>query len=130
MPYVPEAVRQTLGDVDHIVLAGASEPVSFFAYPQTPSRLAPENCEIQVLAESHIDVENALEQLVALTGAADALPLCYERTTYDRPTGGYQRVRLQPSLPKRCQRARFYAETRAEALQSWNRLRGRPLTLG
>ena len=88
MPYFPEAVMQTLGDVDHIVLAGASEPVSFFAYPQTPSRLAPENCEIQVLAESHIDVQNALEQLEALTGAADALPLCYERTTYDRPTGG------------------------------------------
>ncbi len=87
MPYFPEAVMKSLVDVDHIVLAGAGEPVSFFAYPQTPSRLAPEACEIQVLAEAHFDVQDALEQLVTMIGAEDAVPRCYQRMAGDVPKG-------------------------------------------
>ena len=36
--------------VEHLVLAGAREPVAFFGYPGQPSRLAPEGCEITTLS--------------------------------------------------------------------------------
>jgi len=49
------------------VLAGAKAPVSFFAYPEKPSVLAPDTAEITELANPEVDVVDALTRL------ADAL---------------------------------------------------------
>ena len=72
LPYFPEAVIKTLTGVRRIVLAGAEAPVSFFAYPQTPSDLVPEGCEVLRLALLQEDVVGALEALADEVGAAPA----------------------------------------------------------
>ena len=42
--YFAEAVVAQLDGAKHLVLAGATSPVSFFAYPDKPSDLVPEGC--------------------------------------------------------------------------------------
>ena len=75
VPYVVELALDTLKDVRHIVLAGAKYPVSFFAYPDKPSVLAPEGCASTRLAGVEDDIEHALEALAAELGATATPPL-------------------------------------------------------
>src|ERR1700751_4890518 len=42
LAYLAEFAIAQLGDVRHLILAGARAPVSFFAYPGKPSSLVPE----------------------------------------------------------------------------------------
>lgn len=72
MPYFPEQVQHTMSKVKTLVLAGARPPVSFFAYPHTPSYLVPEGCEVVTLARVEEDVVGALEAVAdALNAPAD-----------------------------------------------------------
>ena len=87
LPYFPEQVQKALHGVDHILLAGASEPVSFFAYPETPSKLAPADCERQVLAEGHQDVVLALQSLMTELQSDSAEPDRYQAAAFEVPTG-------------------------------------------
>ena len=68
-PYFPEQGVELLAKVGELVLAGEKEPVAFFAYPKTPSRLAPESCHISVLASPDQDATAALEALADALGA-------------------------------------------------------------
>jgi acetolactate synthase-1/2/3 large subunit len=63
------AVAQMAG-LRHLVLVDAKSPVSFFAYPEKPSSLVPDDCEVHVLATEHDDAPLALEQLADALGAA------------------------------------------------------------
>jgi acetolactate synthase-1/2/3 large subunit len=58
-----------LGGTETLVLAGAAEPVAFFGYPDTPSRLVPDGCRVEVLARPGQDVAAALEALAEALGA-------------------------------------------------------------
>jgi acetolactate synthase I/II/III large subunit len=49
--YLAEMAAYQLQGARHLVLAGARSPVTFFAYPDKPSDLVPEGCEVHVLAE-------------------------------------------------------------------------------
>lgn len=49
--YFAEAAAAQLEGSKHLVLAGAKSPVSFFAYPNMPSDLVPDGCDVHVLAE-------------------------------------------------------------------------------
>jgi len=84
LPYFPEWVAVFLEGVRTLVLAGAREPVAFFGYPGTPSRLTPEGCTLLSLATAEEDVEAALEAL------ADAL---------DAPAAPPPSARTAPALP-------------------------------
>src|SRR5262249_21333869 len=53
-----------------LILAGAKDPVSFFGYPGVPSRLAPAESALEVLAKVEEDVTSALEALADALGAA------------------------------------------------------------
>ena len=74
VPYVVELALETLKDVRHVVLAGAKYPVSFFAYPDKPSVLAPDGCASMRLAGIEEDIEAALEALAAELGAVATPP--------------------------------------------------------
>lgn len=74
MPYFPERVGAALAGLETLVLAGATEPVAFFGYPGTPSRLTPEGCRLVALAEPSDDAEEALEALAAALDAPPASP--------------------------------------------------------
>lgn len=86
LPYFPEQVLNALRGVRKIVLAGAEIPVSFFAYPATPSVLVPDDCEVLTLAKVE---ENATLALQALADQISA-PADYARTQvkeFDTPQG-------------------------------------------
>jgi acetolactate synthase-1/2/3 large subunit len=73
LPYFPEWVVSFLEGLRTLVLAGTTEPVAFFGYPGTPSRLTPEGCAVATLAAPEEDVETALESLAdALDARAEA----------------------------------------------------------
>ena len=75
VPYVVDVALEKLKGVRHIVLAGAKFPVSFFAYPDKPSLLAPDGCGSTLLAGTEHDIEHALEYLAAEVGASGTPPL-------------------------------------------------------
>ena len=45
-----------LAGLKHIVLVGSRVPVAFFAYPDKPSKLAPEDCQFTTLARAEEDL--------------------------------------------------------------------------
>lgn len=65
LPYFPEQAVEALADITKLVLAGAREPVAFFAYPDQPSRLAPDGATLYPLADPDrsVDATLALEAL-------------------------------------------------------------------
>ena len=82
LAYLVEAAASQLAGTRHLILAGASSPVSFFAYPGRPGTPLPDDCEVHVLAEGRDDVPGTLESLADLV-AADAKPVAQQP---DRPS--------------------------------------------
>ncbi|MEU1273095.1 acetolactate synthase large subunit [Streptomyces sp. NPDC005799] len=70
--YLPEGARAQLHGLRHLVLVGARSPVSFFAYPETPSLLAPRDCDVGSLAGPGEDVISALTHLAEMLPPAIA----------------------------------------------------------
>lgn len=75
LPYFPEQASAALADVSGLVLAGAREPVAFFAYPNQPARFCPEGTTLHTLAgpDTDIDAALALEMLREELGAPNRL---------------------------------------------------------
>ena len=74
LPYFPEQAVEALAGVETLVLAGARDPVSFFAYPGVPSRLAPPAARTLALAGDREDASRALEALADALDAPAAPP--------------------------------------------------------
>jgi len=76
IPYVIEHALPILKDFKHIVLVEANDPVAFFAYPNKPSMLKPEGCEVHRMTSGGENSVAALEALASALGAkpADARP--------------------------------------------------------
>jgi acetolactate synthase-1/2/3 large subunit len=77
LPYFPEQAREVLAEVSSLVLAGAREPIAFFAYPDQPARFAPASASVHMLADPDAGVSAtlALEALAEELGAvAPAVP--------------------------------------------------------
>src|SRR5258707_11935889 len=71
IPYVIELALPILKDFKNIVLVEANDPVAFFAYPNKPSMLKPEGCEVHRMTSGG---ENSVAALEALAGALGAKP--------------------------------------------------------
>ena len=69
IPYVIEQALPILKDFRHIVLVEANDPVAFFAYPNKPSVLKPEGCEVHRMTAWG---EHSVAALEALTNALHA----------------------------------------------------------
>lgn len=87
LPYLAEMAVDSLKDLDQLILIGAKAPVSFFAYPNVPSAIAPEQCEQFVLATADEDIDQVLDQLIALLGAEDVEPDTHPLEICDLPSG-------------------------------------------
>ena len=70
LAYLAEMASAQVQDAQHLILAGARSPVSFFAYPGKPSDLVPAGCVVQTIGATAA----ALEHLADLV-AADAKPV-------------------------------------------------------
>ena len=84
--YLAEHVEAQLAGVEHLILAGARAPVSFFAYPGRPSDLVPEGCTVHVLAGNSDDSVDALERLADLV-ARDTEPVLQSPALPEMPSG-------------------------------------------
>jgi acetolactate synthase I/II/III large subunit len=62
--YLSEFAIAQLREVETLILIGANEPVGFFAYPDVPSRLVPEGCEVLALAMPGVNTKSALTMLL------------------------------------------------------------------
>ena len=65
VPYFPEGALPFLADVKQLILVECEKPVSFFAYPDTPSYMIPDSCEVITLARRDEDGTAALAELAA-----------------------------------------------------------------
>ena len=88
VPYLAETAIQYLGTVKRMVLIGAKAPVAFFAYPNVPSALYPETCELVQLAAPDADLKTCLTDLVAAVGADKAAPEVYAPHIPEVPEAG------------------------------------------
>ncbi|MGE3605757.1 MAG: acetolactate synthase large subunit [Lautropia sp.] len=68
--YSVDASLAQLKGVRHLVLAGATNPVAFFAYPGKPSLIAPPGCAVSTLALPEEDAGAAIEALADALGVA------------------------------------------------------------
>jgi acetolactate synthase I/II/III large subunit len=71
IPYVIEQALPMLKDFKHIVLVEANDPIAFFAYPNKPSMMKPEGCEVHRMTAWG---ENSIAALEALADAVGAKP--------------------------------------------------------
>jgi acetolactate synthase I/II/III large subunit len=84
--YLAEFMTAQLAGMRHLVLVDAKAPVSFFAYPEKPSYLVPDGCDVHVLAGGTDDAVGALDHLANVVGANGA-PTLQPADRPDRPTG-------------------------------------------
>ncbi|MYH61458.1 MAG: acetolactate synthase large subunit, partial [Caldilineaceae bacterium SB0675_bin_29] len=87
LPYPVDQAVSLLAGARHLVLVGAKDPVGFFAYPDGPSRLAPPDATIHLLAAEDEEVPAALDALSEEMGTPATPPAvaCFERPNL--PTG-------------------------------------------
>lgn len=78
---------EILRDVKRMVLCGAGQPVSFFAYPDRPSTPEPADCAIMHLCTPSEDIGWTLRALVTATDAESAVPRRTAAELPDLPTG-------------------------------------------
>lgn len=97
LPYFPEQALEALAGSQTIVLVGAKEPVAFFGYPNMPSRLVPDGCDVEVLAQIADDGVGALDALAeALAAPKSVSPP--EMKLPGAPTGKLNPVSLGAAL--------------------------------
>ena len=70
IPYFAEDIVEKLKGVEQLILVGALPPVTFFAYPDKPSWVTPEGCEIITLSHPHEDGVAALQAVAVAIGAS------------------------------------------------------------
>ncbi|MGO4716705.1 acetolactate synthase large subunit [Bradyrhizobium sp. 2TAF24] len=87
IPYPVDQALPVLRDFRHIVLVEAADPVAFFAYPNKPSRLRPEGCEVHRMTETGENSVAALEALADALGARAADAPQQPKVELVKPTG-------------------------------------------
>ena len=101
LPYFAEQLVAFLADVEQLVLVGAKPPVTFFAYPGTPSWCSPEGADISVLAHPHEDGVAALEAVADALGAPTTPANVAERSVPDgAPTGRFDQFSIGLSVAR------------------------------
>ncbi|WP_427185038.1 acetolactate synthase large subunit [Bordetella bronchialis] len=75
LPYAVEPAVAALKGVRHLILVGAKAPVAFFAYPDKPAVMYPDDCMVHVLAREDQDALDALSRLAEALDARAAAPV-------------------------------------------------------
>ena len=98
IPYVIEQALPILKDFKHIVLVEANDPVAFFAYPNKPSLLKPEGCEVHRMTSGGENSVAALEALASALGAkpSDARPQALVELA--KPTGALTHASIAQAI--------------------------------
>jgi acetolactate synthase-1/2/3 large subunit len=87
IPYVIEQALPILKEFRHIVLVEANDPVAFFAYPNKPSMLKAEGCEVHRMTAWGENSVAALEALAVAVGARPSDVKPQKLAELIKPTG-------------------------------------------
>ena len=87
IPYVIELALPILKDFKNIVLVEANDPVAFFAYPNKPSMLKPEGCEVHRMTAWGENSVAALESLADALGAKPSDVTPQKLAELNKPSG-------------------------------------------
>jgi acetolactate synthase-1/2/3 large subunit len=98
LPYLAELAIDHIKEVENLVLIGAKSPVSFFAYPNVPSVIAPEACEALELARSGDDIATCLKDLLTAVGGEDTEPDLHPLQVPEAPSGELDAASLGQSI--------------------------------
>jgi len=85
LAYLAEMAAAQLDGTRHLILAGARAPASFFAYPEKPSSLVPDKCDVHVLAGPGEDIHRALAALADLVPSSTATGAASSPRQPERP---------------------------------------------
>lgn len=98
IPYVIEQALPILKDFRHIILIETNDPVAFFAYPNKPSLLKPEGCEVHRMTAAGENSVGALHALADALGAkaADAQP--QKLVELVKPTGALTHAAIAQAI--------------------------------
>jgi acetolactate synthase-1/2/3 large subunit len=98
VPYVIELAQAALKGFRHIVLVEANDPVAFFAYPNKPSMLKTEGCEVHRMTAGGENSVAALEALASAVGAKpqDAKP--QKLVELAKPTGSLNHASIAQAI--------------------------------
>jgi acetolactate synthase-1/2/3 large subunit len=92
IPYVTADAIVKLAGLKQIILIGAGVPAAFFAHPDRPSLLLPQDCKVHELARVHDDCEGALE---ALADALGARQTPFAKASYVKTAAPHGAITLQ-----------------------------------
>jgi acetolactate synthase-1/2/3 large subunit len=98
LPYPVDQALAVLKDVKHLILVGAKAPVAFFAYPDKPSVLTPQGCQVHRLSSLAEDSISALEWLADQVGAKKNGEVVQQPGRPALPTGALTPDTLAASL--------------------------------
>lgn len=98
VPYVVEQALASLKGFRHIILLEANEPVAFFAYPNKPSLLKPEGCEVHRMTSSGENSVAALEALASAVGARPADVKPQAKVDLVKPTGALNHASIAQAI--------------------------------
>src|SRR3979411_205692 len=98
IPYVIDHALPILKDFRHIVLVEANDPVAFFAYPNKPSMLKPEGCEVHRMTTGAENSVAALEALASAPGARAADVQPQKMVEIAKPTGALTHASIAQAI--------------------------------
>jgi acetolactate synthase-1/2/3 large subunit len=98
IPYVIEQALPILKNFKHIVLVEANDPVAFFAYPNKPSMLKPEGCEVHRMTSWGENSVAALEALATAVGAKPSDVKPQKLMELARPTGALTHASIAQAI--------------------------------
>jgi acetolactate synthase-1/2/3 large subunit len=106
IPYaVPQALKFLEG-FKHIITVETSEPIAFFAYPDKPSQLKPDDCQLHELVDKHEDSAAGLEMLADALGARAVSAIIQPHEVPVAPQGALNPVSIAHALsiamPEHC----------------------------
>jgi acetolactate synthase-1/2/3 large subunit len=98
IPYVIEQALPILKDFKNIVLVEANDPVAFFAYPNKPSILKPEGCEVHRMTAWGENSVAALEALADALGAKPSDVKPQKLAELSKPTGALNHASIAQAI--------------------------------
>ena len=98
IPYVIEQALPILKNFRHIVLVETNDPVAFFAYPNKPSLLKPEGCEVHRMTAAGENSVAALHALADALGAKATDVKPQQRAELMKPTGALTHASIAQAI--------------------------------
>ena len=98
IPYVIEQALPILKNFRHIVLVETNDPVAFFAYPNKPSLLKPEGCEVHRMTAAGENSVAALQALADALGAKAADVKPQQRAELVKPAGALTHASIAQAI--------------------------------